>query len=299
MTPDPFPLDPNQPDVGRGAGVPGKKKAAIAGAATAGASTAGAAAASTAIASEALPPGKSSNESSGRSPAVNRTVVIEALMRLASDRPWNDIELGDIAQEAGISLAEMRDLFPSKGAILDGFNRMIDRKVIEGTTDDLVGEPARERVFDVTMRRLDAMMPYRRALKRISTALRSDLGSLAALNRSALNSQRYMLAAAGIPTEGPLNFLKLQGMVLTLVAVTETWFDDEDPTLAKTMARLDRELRRGERIMERADDVRRLTAPLRAIGHAFTDGRARARRHSGRVDEDEPAEADDAPAARI
>lgn len=227
-----------------------------------------------------------SGDSKPTGPGANRKAVIEALMRLASDRPWNDIELTDIATEAGISLSDMRDLFPSKGAILDGFTRMIDKQVIEGTTDDLVGEPARERLFDVIMRRLDAMAPYKRALRRISTALRADLGSLAALNRSALNSQRYMLAAAGIPTEGPLNFIKLQGMVLTTAAVTETWFDDEDPTLAKTMARIDRELRRGERIMERADDVRRLTAPLRAIGQALMDGRNRARRRTRRDDTD-------------
>ena len=53
-----------------------------------------------------------------------------------------------------------------------------------------------------------------------------------------------------------------------------TWLDDDDPALARTMARLDRELRRGERVVEGADDFRRLTAPLRAIGRAFVEGRS-------------------------
>ncbi len=35
-------------------------------------------------------------------------------MRLAAEQPWNDIEVGDIAREAGLTLAEFRDLFPSK-----------------------------------------------------------------------------------------------------------------------------------------------------------------------------------------
>ena len=216
-----------------------------------------------------------------------RTAVVEALMRLASDRPWSDIELGDIAREAGLTLSDLRDLFPSKGAILDGFTRMIDKAVIEGTNEDLVGEPVRERIFDVMMRRLDAMAPYRAALRRISWALRGDLASLSALNRSALNSSRYMLAAAGVPTEGPLGYVKLQGFVIALVNVMETWFDDDDPTFAKTMAKLDRELGRGEKVMERAEDVRRLTAPLRALGQALMDGRNRMRRRGERRD---PAE---------
>src|SRR5687768_13367663 len=86
-----------------------------------------------------------------------RDAVIEATMRLAADRPWNDIELTDIATEAGIGLADLRDLFPSKGAILGAFSRKVDRQVLEGQSDDLAGEPARERIFDVMMRRLDAM----------------------------------------------------------------------------------------------------------------------------------------------
>jgi len=98
------------------------------------------------------------------------------------------------------------------------------------------------------------------------------------MNQLALNSQRYMLAAAGISTEDALGFLKLQGAVIIHANTLETWFDDDDPALARTMARLDREIRRGERVMERADDVRRLTAPFRALGQALFDRRRRDRR---------------------
>lgn len=243
-------------------------------------------------------PGADPSTSGTPRPAPARTRVVEALMRLASDRPWEDIEIVDIASEAGVTLSEMRDLFPSKGAILDGYTRMIDKTVIEGTSTDLAGEPARERIFDIVMRRLDAMTPHKEALRRISTALRRDALSLIALNRSGLNSARYMLAAAGVPTEGPLGFVKLQGFVITLSRVMETWFDDEDATAARTLAKLDEELGRGERVMERAEDVRRLTAPLRAIGQALMDGRGRMRRSYRSRDEREAGETTD-PAGAI
>jgi AcrR family transcriptional regulator len=213
-----------------------------------------------------------------------RDAVVEALMRLAAGRPWNDIELSDIAQEAGVSLVELRDLFPSKGAMLGGFSRMIDRQVLAGASDDLAGEPARERVFDVMMRRFDAMAPYKRALRRITYALRQDPLALAALNREGLNSMRFILASAGISTEGPLSHLKLQGAVVVFANTMQTWLEDDDPALARTMARLDRELRRGERVLEQAEDFRRLTAPLRALGQAVVDGRNRMRRGSRRRD---------------
>ncbi|GJD63686.1 TetR/AcrR family transcriptional regulator [Methylobacterium frigidaeris] len=215
-----------------------------------------------------------------------REAIVEALMRLAAEQPWNDIEITDIAREAGVSLGEFRDAYPSKGAVLGGFSRMIDKQVLEGASDDLDEEPTRERLFDVLMRRLDAMDPYKPALRRIAFALRGDPLSLAALNQVALNSQRFMLASAGISTEGPLGRVKLQGVVIAFARVMEVWLEDDDPALARTMAALDREIRNGERFMERAEDVRRLTAPFRALAQSLADGgRRRRRRRDDRQDD--------------
>ncbi|MCG7391864.1 TetR/AcrR family transcriptional regulator [Microvirga sp. ACRRW] len=227
-------------------------------------------------------------------PFDKRKAIIDALMRLAATRAWNEIEITDVAQEAGVTLAEFRDLFPSKGAVLGGLSRQIDRKVLEETTDDLAGEPARERIFDVIMRRFDALEPYKEALRRISRDMQFDPLSLSALHQVAVNSMRFMLAAAGIGTEGSLGVLKLQGAVLVYSNTMRTWLDDDDPALAKTMARLDRELRRGERVIEGAEDLRRLTAPLRAVGRALREGRRAARRERRQADEgdaDNPAAA--------
>ena len=95
----------------------------------------------------------------------NRTHIIEALMRLAAERGWNDFSLSDVAKEAGVPLSDFRDLFPSKGAILGAFSRQIDQIVLKGHNEDLQDESAKDRLFDVLMRRLDAMRPYRAALK--------------------------------------------------------------------------------------------------------------------------------------
>ena len=87
-----------------------------------------------------------------------------------------------------------------------------------------------------------------------------------------------MLAAAGIDSEGRLGALKLQGAVVTFARKLDVWFHDDDPGLARTLAHLDKALRRGERCLERADDVHRLTAPLRAIASLLCEGPGRMRR---------------------
>ena len=232
------------------------------------------------------------DSSAGPKPSP-REAAVEALMRLAAEQPWNDIEVGDIAREAGLTLAEFRELFPSKGAVLGGLSRIVDRKVLEADSSDLADEPSRERLFDVLMRRLDAMTPYKPALRRISYALRGDPLSMLALNGLALNSHRFMLAAAGIDTEGPLGRVKLQGVVVAFARTVEVWLDDEDPALARTMAKLDQEIGRGERFMERAEDARRLTAPLRAVARSLFTRRPRRERAgtAGDGEETDPAAA--------
>ena len=199
--------------------------------------------------------------------------IVDALMELAAERRWEDITLSDIALRAGLSLADFRDHFPSKGAVVAGFARRIDRIVLEGTTADLVGESAKERLFDVLMRRIDALKPYRDALQSISDWSRRDLMAAAALNGVVVNSMRFMLEAAGIDSEGPVGTLKLQGLALAWNRVLDTWFEDDDPGLSATMAALDRELTRGGRLVARAEDLQRLTAPLRAVGRALIASR--------------------------
>ncbi len=204
-----------------------------------------------------------------------KTRIIEALMELAAERPWEEIAITDVANRAHVTLSQFRDAFPSKGAALAGFSRMIDKKVLEGTTDDLAAESPRDRLFDVLMRRLDAMAPYKEGLRAISEWARRDPLSAVALNSVALNSMRFMMEAAGLDSEGPLGNVKLQGLVLAWSRVLETWFDDDDPALDRTMATLDEQLARGGRIVARLDDVWRLTAPLRTFGSAMMSGRRR------------------------
>lgn len=207
-----------------------------------------------------------------------RTIAIEALMALVADHGWKDVELAQVAEKAGMPLSSLRDLFPSKGAMLAGFGRLLDKAVLDNANPDLIGEPAHERVFDLMMRRIDAMAPYKPALAEIRRAIQRDLVSAAALNQSALNSWRYLLGSVGIPVEDELGMLKIQGAVIVFARTADTWLDDSDESMAKTMATLDKELKKGERILGFAEDARRLTAPFRSLAQAICERAPRMRR---------------------
>lgn len=200
-----------------------------------------------------------------------KEAIIVALLELAGERNFEDISLSEVAARANVSLAAFREFFPSKGAVLAAFERKIDRDVLDSLPKDQGDELPKERLFDVLMHRLDVLTPYKLGLEGIFEWTARDPLAAAALNGVALNSMRFMLEAAGIDSEGPVGALKLQGLVLAWRRVLETWFSDDDPGLAPTMAALDRELTRGGRLIARAEDLTRLTAPLVSIARALVE----------------------------
>jgi AcrR family transcriptional regulator len=188
-------------------------------------------------------------------------------MALAAERRFEEIAIHDIAERAGVSLADFRDAFPSKGAVLGGFVRRIDRAVLSKPDDELASETARERLFDVLMRRLDAMAPYKEGLREIGGWLQRDPLAAMAFNQSMLNSMRFMLEAAGLDAEGLTGALKLQGLTLAWRRVIAVWLDDE-PGLSKTLAALDRELTRGEKAIAGLEGLERIVGPLATAAQA-------------------------------
>jgi len=219
-----------------------------------------------------------------------RALIIDALMRLAAERKFEEIAIRDICAAADVTLADFRDAFPSKGAVLGGFSRRIDRAVLSHSANELAAEAPRERLFDVLMRRLDAMTPYRDGLREIAAWLRRDPAAALAMNQVTVNSMRFMLEAAAIDSDGAAGALKLQGLALAWARIVTTWLDDAEPGLSKTMAALDRELTQGERWVAGLDRLDRLAAPLKAIARAAMESKSRARQSFKRPPESETTE---------
>ena len=197
---------------------------------------------------------------------TNRERIIAAALRLAETRGWRDLSLGEIAAEAQVPLIEFRKEFQSKGQILAAFSRAVDQAVIEKFPAP-GPDVARDRLFDVMLTRFEVMQPYKAAIRRIREDIGSSLGELLAQMRPALKSQYWMLAAAGISGEGGTGFVRVQGLLSIYSRVFAIWLEDDDPGMARTMAALDRRLRRGELVMrgiERfRDGIENLSRSLR------------------------------------
>lgn len=177
--------------------------------------------------------------------------IVAAALGLAAERPWRDVSLRDIAGRAGMGLADLRRHVDSKGAVLALFARAIDDEVLNNGPRPAPGEAKRDALFEVLMARFDALQPHKAAVRSIV----ADAATEPAAIRAMLASQAWMLQAAGIDSGGIDGGVRVAGLTSVYASVLRTWLDDDDPGLARTMAALDRRLRRGERTLEAFDEA--------------------------------------------
>jgi AcrR family transcriptional regulator len=175
--------------------------------------------------------------------------IIDAAMHLAALQGWTDTRMSDIAQEAGIELAAVRHLFGSKMAILSVLFRRIDEAMLADIDPYIADEPVKDRLFDLIMRRLDAMEPYRDGIAAVLRDLRRDPPALACLLAGPVrNSLEWLLDAAHVRRWGPLAPLQTKGLGLVFVAVMRVWLEDDSEDKGRTMAALDKALGRAESV---------------------------------------------------
>jgi ubiquinone biosynthesis protein COQ9 len=186
---------------------------------------------------------------------TRRGRIIETALKLAAERGWNSLTLDAIAAATGYNLAEFRQEFRSKAQILAAFTRAIDDAVLAKIERPEPGTATRDRLFDVLMTRFEVMAPYKEGLRRILGDLRYRPGESLAQFRAAGRSVYWMLAAAGIDVEGPHGAFRIPGVMGIYARVFDIWLEDDDPGMARTMAALDSRLRRGERVVQRIDDI--------------------------------------------
>jgi AcrR family transcriptional regulator len=185
--------------------------------------------------------------------AQAREKILGAFLTLLAEKRFERIELSEVARLANVSLADLRGEFGSTFDIVASFMRETDKKVLSGgeqlTLDpELADQSARDRLFDVLMRRFEALAPHREAVRSLYRSARTNPQLAMGLNKLAVRSQQWMLSSAGIGSSGMIGGMRAQALAGFFARAMQTWLDDEDPGLARTMASLDRQLATAERL---------------------------------------------------
>lgn len=170
--------------------------------------------------------------------------ILDAALDLTAERGWHRITLADVAVRAKLPLTEVYGHFPNRTAILRAWFDRLDHAMIAGEVEAEAG--TRDRLFDVVMRRLDAMAPHKEAVRRlVRDGGRAPVAAVCGVPRMA-RSLALMLEAAGVPTGGLGGLARIEGMGLVYAYTVRAWLADDTADLSRTMAALDKALRRAE-----------------------------------------------------
>lgn len=173
--------------------------------------------------------------------------IMNTALDLAHSQGWRNVTLAAIAAQAGLTPPQVCAEFASKEAILAGFARRIDAAVLKEPLD--TNGTVRDQIFDLIMRRFDALTPYRAGIRAILHDTVGDpfaaLAGLCAVHRAMV----LTLEAAGVSASGPLGLLRTKALSVLYLRTLYDWLQTaDDGNDDRIMAGLDKALTRAERI---------------------------------------------------
>lgn len=205
-------------------------------------------------------------------PAVTDRIV-RALLDLVAERPWASFDIATVAERAGEPLESVRARFDGRRAVLAAFFKAIDQAVLATDRSDMAGEKIRDRIFDMVLRRFEALAPYKAGVAGLVRSAKRDPALALCLARLGVLSSGWMLAGAGVSIAGPAGDAKVLLQSVIFARVLPVWLADDEPGLDRTMAALDREMARVGKVGRRVKGVSDLLKPFAAAADAYRAAR--------------------------
>ena len=175
--------------------------------------------------------------------------LINAAFQMIEKQGWQKFSLKRLADEKKISIVEVNQIFRKKEDILKEFSSMIDLQV-EKNFDfrDLENSSTKDNLFELIMLRLELMRPYKKALKNIILALRSNLSMIKSVSFKILNSLDFYLELTNAYDGSFFDIFKKKVILFIYTQTFVVWINDDSEEMSKTMSELDKMLSFSEKI---------------------------------------------------
>lgn len=169
--------------------------------------------------------------------------IVKAAMELAAQKGWAEVSSAEVAKRAKLPVDEVRLLCPDKTDVLKLLAEEINLAMLEGGEVD---GSVRDNLFELVMRRLEAMQFFRPGILAVVEAVKHEPVILFRMAGTFHEALGHVLDMAGLEPS-PLRRI---GFAPVALAVFRVWCEDESDDLAATMAELDRRLGQLERVAE-------------------------------------------------
>jgi len=190
-----------------------------------------------------------------RTKTKSRPDLLEAAFTHLGEAGWAGWSPKTLAAMSGYDLGEVYDAFPVPAALARRLGERLDRAMLGIPPDELEGLSHRERLFELFMRRFDAMAAFKPGLARLAREARGEpelwLTTACNLDRMA----GWLIELAELPYHGLRARLARRALMLAYARLVRVWLADDTADLARTMAELDKRLDQLERLADLGDRV--------------------------------------------
>lgn len=181
-------------------------------------------------------------------PAIRRDLA-RAALSLAGVKPWREVTLATLAHAASRPISDFYGASP--GEAIDCVEEAFDRAIADNMDQLDPGQSVRDRLFELIMRRFEAMEPHRAAVLAMEHGVDRDPTLMAGAHQRHVRCARWVLALAGLEADGVTGQMRAQGLSVIIGQARAAWRGDDAGDFAKTMASLDKNLRRAEEMFGR------------------------------------------------
>lgn len=157
---------------------------------------------------------------------------------------WTHVTAARLAKAAACTAGEAADFLSNPCQAMRALADYITHQTLKNHTPDSRSSP-RDALFELLMLRFDILQSYRGGILAIAEASKHDATLAVALAAAQPPQWQAMLRAADIQRATPLH---VAGLGAIYAYALRVWRHDTSSDLSKTMAALDKQLRRVERL---------------------------------------------------
>ena len=188
--------------------------------------------------------------------------VVDAAVDLAEEIGWDEVRLRIVAERMGVPLSQILAHYRDLDGVADAWFRRGWRAMVAPPPDGFAALPARERVYQVTLRWFDALVAYRKVTgEMLGTKLYAShphhwVPMIFNLSRTI----HWLREAALLDAVGRQRQMEEVGLTALFLATLAQWVRDESPGQERTRESLRRRLGLADALMARVWRARKAWA---------------------------------------
>ncbi len=186
-----------------------------------------------------------------RRPSPRPARIVDAALALAEERGWAALRLRQVAERLDMPLSELRRHFRDKDALADAWLAGADAAMLAPPEPGFEALPARERLFLVICRWLEALAPHRGVTGEmlVEKLYPGHPHHNLALVLWTSRTVQWIREAARLDAGGMQKRLEEVGITALFVATLAVWVRDDSPEDGRTRRFLAKRLADAERAM--------------------------------------------------